>query len=752
MTRNSARRPVRRARERGVAAILAMMFLVIFGSLAAAMAIVAQGNLVTADSHLKINRSLAASETGMRYLMFRVNEVARTIKTRDGLIDENNAPGLWTQLRGALMFEMTANPHNAPGTNPTEDDTTLIVGPIELGDNHPSFNATFTPHPITGENYDSALYQREPYSTMDPPITSANPLDPTWIRIRVDATDGPDGRDVTRSIQMDFKLDKKIRYAILSKSRVMIGRNVMIDGPIGSRFMDTHLENGHPIQMESNFRGLDPGLDANLDLHLDDLDLYDKDRDNRINLNQPSELPTDPTELQAILDADTNGDGYVDAFDYFADHYDANADGQITPIELDTSNNQITAELLELIDTFGDPYRYGYNDGVIDDLDRYVKVKGELKIKAAVEDWEDGAADPTGTDTGRYRDFLQGSIRPGHRKSPLTFQATEVSEQDFEPADFDVSTFRGWATGDLSIQAAGQAALYDPANPDSPQPLGQIERESVPYNAAHPYDYYDRPVYENMTFTDIFIPKGTNAVFKNCTFEGVTFVETEMDNVDTNFNYAGMSEADGTAKHPDIEATVGATSIADTKTVANNLRFHDCTFEGSVVSDAPPKYTHVRNKITFTGRTRFDIEGSAYLATQPVRKEMYKRSTILTPHYSIEMGTFDNPTDTNEDVELSGTIVAGVLDMRGRIKINGQILTTFEPQLGTAPVIDNNSPQFNTTLGYFGSDSGDMEAELPGLGMGMIQLRYNPDLALPDGIDAPIELRPVSATYFEGGH
>ena len=51
----------RTPRDRGAAAVLAMMFLVIFSSLAAAMAIVSQGNLQTADSSLKINRSRAAA-------------------------------------------------------------------------------------------------------------------------------------------------------------------------------------------------------------------------------------------------------------------------------------------------------------------------------------------------------------------------------------------------------------------------------------------------------------------------------------------------------------------------------------------------------------------------------------------------------------------------------------------------------------------------------------------------------------------
>ena len=54
-----------RANRRGVASVLAMMFLVIFSSLAAAMAVVAQGNLRTADSYMKVSRAMGAAETGL---------------------------------------------------------------------------------------------------------------------------------------------------------------------------------------------------------------------------------------------------------------------------------------------------------------------------------------------------------------------------------------------------------------------------------------------------------------------------------------------------------------------------------------------------------------------------------------------------------------------------------------------------------------------------------------------------------------
>lgn len=88
--------------------------------------------------------------------------------------------------------------------------------------------------------------------------------------------------------------------------------------------------------------------------------------------------------------------------------------------------------------------------------------------------------------------------------------------------------------------------------------------------------------------------------------------------------------------------------------------------------------------------------------------------------------------------------------MRGQVKINGTLLTTYEPKSGEMPVLGDTSPQFNTTLGYFPSSEGDLESELPANGVGVIQLRYDPNLALPDGILGPIDLTPVVATYFEG--
>lgn len=735
----------RHIRERGVGAILAMMFLVIFSSLAAAMAIVSQGNLTTADSSLKINRSLAAAETGMRFMIYRIQQVTQGdaaaglagIKIREGEIDDALADTLWTDARTQLKDLLSSDFQYQDGNAPYVDGLKLIVPEIPVGPGQPSFSAVFEPHPLAGEVYDGPIYQRPPYSTMDPPVSDANPLGPQWIRITVTAADGVAPNRVFRSVSMDFQIEKKIRFALLSKSRIMIGRNVMIEGPIGSSFIETHLDNGHPIQMESDFRGLDATLDGNLDLFKNTLIANDTDGDNRLAVASLAETDgiADPSSL------DYDKDGYIDDYDFFMAAYDSNADLKISLAEVDPSGTEIDhQQLLRLIDTFGNPNRQGYNDGFIDEYDRYAKIRGEVYITADKQGWEEGAADPDGAGgaDGAYQDYFQGPIHPGFGEDPMTFEADTDNVHEFEPDDFNVASFKAMASNDFASQAGA--------------PSGTVT-EAVPYGAAYPYEYYERPVYENVTFDNVIIPKGTNALFRNCTFVGVTFIDTEQNNTDPNFNYCGMQESDGTLKHPDRIVTIDGTDYggpADplgTKQVANNIRFDDCTFNGSIVTESPNEFTHVRNKLSFTGTTRFILDTPLTAA----EKKLFRRSTLLAPHFSVEMGTFIAPDDIQETVEMSGTIVTGVLDMRGQVKIIGTLLTTFNPVSNTGPVLGETSPQFNTTLGYFSSSSGDLESELPVNGVGVIQVRYDPTLPLPDGILGHIDLTPSFATYREGG-
>jgi hypothetical protein len=130
------------------------------------------------------------------------------------------------------------------------------------------------------------------------------------------------------------------------------------------------------------------------------------------------------------------------------------------------------------------------------------------------------------------------------------------------------------------------------------------------------------------------------------------------------------------------------------------------------------------------------------------------------PGWSVDVGNFTNevgasPADTPR-VELRGTIIAGILDIRGTADVFGTLLMTYRPQEDAGPLhYGGQLDAFNTTIGYFGPTDGDNEGVDPGSaafsGYGEIRLRYNPDALLPDGIPWPIHAAVVPESYSEGG-
>ena len=98
--RKRRRIPLPRSR-RGVVAVLAMMFLVLFGSLSVAMAVVTQGNLRTAASHIRVVSSLGAVDTGIEIASARLQEAASRFVVAKGQIDADYAEDLWDGTFGA---------------------------------------------------------------------------------------------------------------------------------------------------------------------------------------------------------------------------------------------------------------------------------------------------------------------------------------------------------------------------------------------------------------------------------------------------------------------------------------------------------------------------------------------------------------------------------------------------------------------------------------------------------------------------
>jgi hypothetical protein len=307
--------------------------------------------------------------------------------------------------------------------------------------------------------------------------------------------------------------------------------------------------------------------------------------------------------------------------------------------------------------------------------------------------------------------------------------------------------------------------------------------ESIPYNAPGAYDFIARPQFRDATFTNVRIPMGTNALFENCYFVGVTFVETYENCLDEKWNYTGAKQFVNGAYEDKYDLTSnlnppGGPEVNDTKPYSNCIRFHNCTFIGSVAADKPEKFVHWRNKLMCSGNTRFyidpddpDLHGAdaqpdaATIITHiesidpDVRKELAK-SQWYTAGWSVDVGNFNNEQNPDPaltpSVNFTGCIIAGIMDVRGTADIFGTMLNTFHPVANDGPLFYGGLPDaFNATIGYFGPEDGDGEgvnrADAGFTGFGEITLRYNPDALLPDGIPWFVGTDPEPGTYFEGG-
>jgi hypothetical protein len=948
------------ARKRGVVAVVAMLFLIMFGSLAAAMAITAKGNIKTASTHVHVMRVLGAAETGMAVAEARLREAAGRFIVGSSTLDAYRGTAAWQGNIGAFGSATIA-----PPVGFTESQLPFGIAEALANRHAADLNVVSSlgfEQPVIG-NALSGLQDADEYATSHWVFTPAvsvesgtttplcfqivyaplaNGLDVRVIVTGYDLSYTRNGTALSRTIMQDFRINKRVNQAVSSPSKVMIGKNVLVNGDLGAGFTGTQYTNGDPLIMRSDFLGLNTVLDQKLTTFFTALGTYDVDKDNRLRFGHATErqgIPSGQTDYDGngtpdgAFD-DVTRDGYLDEFDIFLKHYDANGDRKVAlsdALRAGTPAENLSAEFvggggvpvdedLALLIDSANPDRnknkvwgfvdvnnngrwdngeafsdldasqsapmgnrdqvLGYRDGVLDYRDQYRKVGGRVMFRSTAASWQAGQG-------ANYLARLRGSIVPGRSRSPMAFgvstsQMPQLTAANFEPARAvmgtlaDGESFNAQVASQLGVSEGALAGYvenrpegstqprYLRVDPDAnldgrPDNFATAYFEKAPFNSPSFSDWYYRPVYENMTFRNVQIPIGSNALFKNCSFIGVTLVRTHAANTHVLWSEYGkmqlgsdgrpepavprniygdngaetsyptmlpptaippqqmilmannpLDKADLTAAQalvtqgynllPD-PLVVNGRRITDTKALSNNVRFHDCLFVGSVVSDNPQHYIHARNKLQFTGGTRFSTrhpERPDDPALNPDSADMGQivRSSMMLPGYSVDVGSFNSPPTQN--VRLQGAIVAGVLDARGNTRIDGALMLTFAPTLGVAPLRDSmgnavgNPAAFNTSLGYFGPSDGDAESmdpttlpvvngvkivgydvngdgladfgpssppdpvqypnavAVPFHGYGKITIEFDPTMALPDGLPLPLQYAVVANSYREG--
>ena len=233
-------------------------------------------------------------------------------------------------------------------------------------------------------------------------------------------------------------------------------------------------------------------------------------------------------------------------------------------------------------------------------------------------------------------------------------------------------------------------------------PSDQREVEYFPHDADSynlPRDGYpgatwnrrlDRHVYENQHFTNTRLPDNRNALFRNCTFDGVLYIDCYKS---------------GTSYY-------------------NNVRFDNCTFNGPIITDVPQTFKWTYNVLYFTGAATFQNTAMA-------------EATILAPHFNVNLGN-TNPQVGDNNV-LTGAIIGGIVDVRGNAEVYGTIVSMCDTTQWDSGYVSN----IGATLGDGGNETttiGDV---------GTINITPDVDNMLPSGMITPIVIIRDGNTYVE---
>jgi len=246
-------------------------------------------------------------------------------------------------------------------------------------------------------------------------------------------------------------------------------------------------------------------------------------------------------------------------------------------------------------------------------------------------------------------------------------------------ADYDTSLYRSMTTS-IPTTTVKRTEYFPHLAGDYTKPSSSGSRQLTRY------------VYENQTFTDKLLPSNRNALFKNCRFEEILYIDC----------------------------------ATNTSTYYNNVRFENCTFNGTIITNVPNQLKWQNNCLYFTGEAAFNNTSSI------------QEATILAPHFNVNLGN-TNPAQSDNNV-LTGAIVGGIVDVRGNAQIYGTIISMCDTTQWTSGYVTNIGATLN---------DGGSETTAPG-DVGVITITPEEDKMLPSGITSPIVIKPLQATYAEG--
>lgn len=276
-------------------------------------------------------------------------------------------------------------------------------------------------------------------------------------------------------------------------------------------------------------------------------------------------------------------------------------------------------------------------------------------------------------------------------------QTASASMPGMDIADYDTSDYKSAIGSSSAAITSGGSRVSNgiiPNTASSGTTTEYFPHASGNYGAASSSGSVKltRYKYANKTFSNVTLSSSKNALFSNCTFEGVLYIDCGTSSSSTSYN---------------------------------NVRFDNCTFNGVIVTNTPQTLKWQRNSLYFTGAATFNNQSAV------------QEATILAPHFNVNLGNTNS--DQNDNNVLTGAIVGGIVDVRGNAQIYGTIISMADTTMYASGYVSN----IGATLDDGGSETTTVDD------IGVIAITPEEDMMLPSGITTPIIINPNPKTYSE---
>jgi hypothetical protein len=644
-----------RKKHQGIALILAMVFIVIFSAISIGFLSLSSANTQTADNHRTSNNALNAALSGLdcaKYVASKAYNayLATPTKTGSNTVSTTDIDTMWSSLYSKIDTQLQS--------------ANYLGGTIARS---PGATGSITVSGIRYQGTNNTFSMRYSHVSGDPNL---------WVE-----TTGNAG-SIERTIRMSYLITKDttvMNYAIAGRSRVWLAGNTTIHGPMYSAW---NLSNAQVTQLTQLKEMIQQKLTAgtltssSFATLVSSLSLSTTNRTTVLNSLLNGTLSPDKAAARCI--------GYMAtaSISPFNTTSDSTVLGSINTC---WSIDQVLAKTwnLETLDAENKPvYQTDCEGNILYETDgdgNFLLDNYGQKI----------ASREIGTS-----DEIQGicaGINYGQAPSEMAgMNVADYCTTEYNKYYTDTRTANGGG-GDIPTTTSTVKEYYPHA----------INTDGTPkYTTVSPKGglAVTRSIYQDQSYTNVRLPAGRNALFKNCTFNGKLFVDCT----------GNVATGVGTGQY-------------------NNVRFDNCTFNGTIVTNVPtslPTNWWIYNNLYFTGSATFQNNANT-------------DATILAPQFSVNLGNNSPVAGTNN--ELNGAIVGGIVDVRGNAEVHGTIISMADTSSYTSGYVSN----IGATLLDGGSETvaiGDV---------GTINITPDPDKLLPSGIKTPIVLKLQTQTYQE---